>query len=249
MSQRTDDMVITPELAGTNRGAASTPAGGQARPAFGARKRGGGLLRRVAKARALRRARSAVVAKGIRATGLSSAGRLLAKGGVPAAILAMVAVAVRLKSGKTFKQQGQALKNFAAGENLMKAAAALWAQQQIAGSINWLAYGRESQRAKASQFHLDSAGKGGIPPATDPKFWMQRESYGPTINRYARDLEPVFDRIRQDKFTEIRGLEEFMRRDRFASQSVADLLALEIGNGLGVLKRILLAVHKWARGY
>lgn len=274
MSSRNDDMVIDPQLEGSANQAASTSVH-TGRQTFGRDKRRGGLLRRAAQVRQLRKARAARAArtaKGVRASGRFGAGRLIARGGVAAVIVAMVIAAVRLKggkSGKNLKQMGQAAKSWAAGEALLVSAASQMARQDVASRINWTAFESEGRRADKARGSLrahqdllvdDEGGltelgqavemSGHIGRSPEADKWIKANNVlgRQTENRAVTAHKITYDKIKGDKLMHMRGLEELIMRKEFTSQSDLDLLILRGGEAIKAAKQLSNQMLRWAQG-
>lgn len=264
-------MVLDPEVPGGEVSPFGTR-GRRSNARVKGRKRRGSLLRRAAQGRALRRAkgkRAARGAKGARAAGRSGAGRLLGRAGPSAIVIAMIIAAIRLQSGKTLQQMGQAAKNFAAGELLLKAAAARMAQTELFSSMNFTAFELEGQRADKAQAALGKHqallhdGEGGLSElgmaaemsghtGTTPEVqeWMNRNrDLGiQSQNRSVHDHKIVFDKILKDKVLLVRGFQDFLMMKEFASQSDLDLLILRGGEAIEGAKLLMNKLLKWAKG-
>lgn len=201
-----DDMVITPQLAGTDREAASRSVDGRigGRPGRGAAQRGG-LIRRVTTSRGIQRAR---VARATRAGGaVRGGGRLLARAGPIAAAAVITAVIVKIISGMTFEQMSEAGAKVFFGEKAMEARATAAASARYIGTRNMRGYHLETERAERTG----------------------------TINRAAVDASVVHKRMMVHAMEREHGNRDFILDDQFRVESVPDLLIDQAKDGAQTL--------------
>jgi len=239
MSDR-DDMVITPHIGGVTGEGDQSSERRHGRPRGGrAVKASGNIIGRLGVSRRLQRTRAARMAR-FAARPMANAGKMLTKaGGISAVLVAVIVTAVRLKSGKTFGQQGQAVKDAVIGDKEMRFMAKILARDELAGLMDFGALAVEGARADRAKLHLETG------DATTPEFWRDQRAMNPTHNRLIEDYVPMFEQLTKKKFHQIRGIARAARERSFANNSDVELWMLRAGVAMKEIQRALEAVKKW----